>query len=308
MLQYVAGRILQLIPVLVLVSAIVFLVMYIIPGDPAQLALMGQSAISKEQIEQLREDLGLNDPVHIRYARFLAGAVRGDLGQSVRFRQPVTKVVMSQFPSTLRLAIVSMLIATVLGFVIGSIAALFRHSWIDNLLMFLSLLSVSTPIFWSGLMAIFVFAFRLRWLPSTGTGNWKGMIMPAFTLGLIGVGTVARLVRSSIIETMHEDYVRTARAKGLRERVVLLRHVLRNALIPTVTVLGLRFGAMLSGAVVTETVFSRPGIGRLVVSAVMWQDYTLAQGAILVTAVFYLLSNLLVDISYAWLDPRIQYD
>jgi ABC-type dipeptide/oligopeptide/nickel transport system permease component len=298
----------QLIPVIVLVSAIVFLVMYLLPGDPAQLALMGQSAISKEQIEQLRERMGLNDPVYIRYGRFLAGALRGDLGVSVRFRLPVTEVVLGQFPSTLQLALVSMVITIFLGFVIGVIAALWRHSWIDNLVRFLSLLGVSTPIFWSGLMAIFLFSFRLGWLPPTGTGGWKGLILPAFTLGLGGAGTLARLTRSGVIEVLAQDYVRTARAKGLGELAVLTRHVLKNAMIPIVTILGLRFGAMLSGAVVTETVFSRPGIGRLTVSAILWQDFSLAQGTILFTAVFYLLANVFVDASYAWLDPRIHYE
>lgn len=308
MLRYLARRLVQLIPVIILVSAIVFLIMYLLPGDPAQLALMGQSAISKDQIEKLREQMGLNDPVYVRYGRFLVGALQGDLGESVRFRLPVTRVVLEQFPSTLQLALVSMLITLVLGFTIGMVAALRRHSWIDNLVMFLSLFGVSTPIFWSGLMAIFLFSFRLGWLPSTGTGGWKGMILPAFTLGLGGAGTLARLTRSGVIEVLSQDYVRTARAKGLGDVAVLSRHVLKNALIPIVTILGLRFGGMLSGAVVTETVFSRPGIGRLTVSAILWQDFTLAQGTILFTAVFYLFVNVLVDVSYAWLDPRIHYE
>ena len=308
MLKYLVGRIVQLIPILILVSAIVFLVMYILPGDPAQLALMGQSAISREQVLELRERMGLNDPVYIRYGRFLAGALRGDLGVSARFRRPVTDVVLEQFPATLRLTIASMIITAVLGFAIGTAAAVWRHSWIDNLGMFLSLFGVSTPIFWSGLMAIFLFSFRLGWLPATGTGGWKGMILPAGTLGLIGAGTLARLTRSGFIEVMAEDYIRTARAKGLRERLVLSRHVLKNALIPIITILGLRFGAMLSGAVVTETVFSRPGIGRLTVSAILWQDFALAQGAILLTAVSYLGVNLIVDVAYAWVDPRIKYE
>lgn len=308
MAQYLARRLIQLVPVIILVSAIVFLIMYLLPGDPAQLALMGQSAISKEQIIKLREQMGLNDPIYVRYGRFLAGALRGDLGVSVRFRQPVAKVVFEQFPSTLRLALVSMVLTIVLGFMIGTAAAVWRHTWVDNLVMFLSLFGVSTPIFWSGLMAIFLFSFRLGWLPPTGTGGWKGMILPAFTLGFGGAGTLARLTRSGIIEVMSHDYVRTARAKGLGELAVLTRHVLKNALIPIVTILGLRFGGMLSGAVVTETVFSRPGIGRLTVSAILWQDFTLAQGAILFTAIFYLLANVLVDVSYAWLDPRIHYE
>ena len=308
MSKYVVSRLLQLIPILLIMSVIVFLVMYLLPGDPATLALLGHSALSLEQIEKLREQMGLNDPIHVQYGRFLAGAIRGDLGTSARFRRPVTEVILEQFPATLRLAIAGMSIAVVLGLAIGIIAAIWRHSWVDTLGMFVSLFGVSTPIFWSGLMSIFLFAFRLHWLPSTGTGGWKGMILPAFTLGLIGTGAIARMTRSGLVEVMSQDYIRTARAKGLKEWLVISRHAMRNALIPIVTILGLRFGQMLSGAVITETVFSRPGIGSLMVSAILWQDFKLAQGAILLAAVCYVLVNLMVDVSYAWLDPRIRYE
>jgi ABC-type dipeptide/oligopeptide/nickel transport system permease component len=219
----------------------------------------------------------------------------------------VADILLEQFPATLMLSIVGMSIALVLGLTIGIVAAIWRYSWVDTLSMFLALIGVSTPIFWSGLMAIFVFSFRLGWLPSTGTGGWKGMVLPAFTLGLVATGTIARLTRSGLIEVMSQDYVRTARAKGLGEWLVISRHAMKNAMIPIITVLGLQFGAMLGGAVITETVFSRPGIGRLVVSAVLWEDYALAQGAILLIAICFVLVNLMVDVSYAWLDPRIRY-
>jgi ABC-type dipeptide/oligopeptide/nickel transport system permease component len=286
----------------------VFLIMYLLPGDPAMLLLDGQSATSPEHIERLREEMGLNDPIFVQYGRFLAGAVTGDLGTSARFRRPVMDVVLEQFPSTLQLALAGMSIALILGMAIGTAAAIWRYSWIDNLGMFVALFGVSTPIFWFGLMAIFLFSFRLGWLPATGTGGWRGMILPALTVGLVGVGTVARLTRSGLIEVLSQDYVRTARAKGQKEFWVISRHAMKNALIPIVTIVGLQFGAMLSGAVVTETVFSRPGIGRLMVSAVLWKDFRLAQGAILVVAVSFVLVNLLVDLSYVWLDPRVRYD
>jgi peptide/nickel transport system permease protein/oligopeptide transport system permease protein len=288
-------------------SVMVFLIMYLLPGDPVMLMLEGQSITSMEQVEKIREEMGLNDPIYVQYGRFLAGAIRGDLGTSARFRRPVTEVILEQFPATLRLSIAGMSIALVVGLTIGVIAAIQRYSWVDTLVMFLSLFGVSTPIFWSGLISILLFAFRLGWLPSTGTGGWKGLILPAFTLGFAATGTIARLTRSGLIEVMSQDYIRTARAKGLRERWVIYRHAMKNAMIPIVTIAGLQFGGMLSGAVITETVFSRPGIGRLMVSAILWKDFKLAQGAILLTAVSFVLVNLLVDVSYTWLDPRIRY-
>ena len=308
MLKYLGKRFVQLVPVLLIMSVMVFLIMYLLPGDPATLALLGQSATSLEHIERLREQMGLNDPIYVQYGRYLANAIRGNLGTSARFRRPVTDVLLEQFPATLKLSIVGMSIALVLGLTIGVVAAIWRYSWVDTLGMFLALIGVSTPIFWSGLMAIFLFSFRLGWLPSTGTGGWKGMVLPAFTLGLVATGTIARLTRSGLLEVMSQDYVRTARAKGLGEWLVIYRHAMKNAMIPIVTVVGLQFGGMLSGAVITETVFSRPGIGRLMVSAILWEDYVLAQGAILLVAICFVLVNLVVDISYAWLDPRIRYE
>jgi len=308
MLKYLGSRLVQLVPVLFLMSVMVFLILYLLPGDPATLALIGHGATTMEHVEELREQMGLNDPIYVQYGRYLANAIRGDLGTSARFRRPVTEILMEQFPATLLLSVVGMSVALVFGLTIGIVAAIWRYSWLDTLGMFLALLGVSTPIFWSGLMAIFIFSFRLGWLPSTGTGGWKGMVLPAFTLGLVATGTIARLTRSGLIEVMSQDYVRTARAKGLGEWWVISRHAMKNAMIPIVTVLGLQFGAMLSGAVITETVFSRPGIGRLVVSAILWEDYALAQGAILLIAICFVLVNLMVDASYAWLDPRIRYE
>ena len=272
------------------------------------LQIAGSGISSKEAIEKLREQLGLNDPIHVQYGRFLAGVIQGDLGPSSRFRRPVTEVVLEHFPATLRLAITGMSMALVMGLTIGIASAIWQYSWLDTIGMFVALFGVSTPVFWSGLMAIFLFSFRLGWLPSTGTGGWRGMILPAFSAGLTGTGAIARMTRSGLIEVMSQDYIRTARAKGLKESLVMYRHAMKNAMIPIMTVLGLRFGAMLSGAVITETVFSRPGTGRLMVNAILWKDFKLAQGAILLTAVCYVLVNLIVDMSYAWLDPRIRYE
>jgi ABC-type dipeptide/oligopeptide/nickel transport system permease component len=201
-----------------------------------------------------------------------------------------------------------MVIAAVIGLTMGIVAAIWRGSWVDTLGMFAALFGVSAPIFWLGLMLIFLFAFRLGWLPSTGTGGWKGIVLPAFALGLASAGLIARMTRSCLLEVMSQDYIRTARAKGLREWLVVYRHAMKNAMIPIVTIVGLQFGTMLSGAVVTEQVFSRPGIGLLMVTAILEKDFRLAQGTILLTAVSYLLVNLMVDVSYAWLDPRIHYE
>ncbi|MGQ9583834.1 MAG: ABC transporter permease [Anaerolineae bacterium] len=308
MLKYIGRRLVELIPVLVIMSVMIFLIMYLLPGDPVMLMLEGKSITSMEQVQKIREEMGLNDPIYVQYARFLAGAIRGDFGTSARIRRPVTEILLEQFPATLQLSIAGMSIALVTGLTIGTIAAIRRYTWVDTIGMFVALLGVSTPIFWSGLMSIFLFAFRLGWLPSTGTGGWKGLVLPAFTLGFVATGTIARLTRSCLIEVMSQDYIRTARAKGLGERLVIYRHAMKNALIPVVTIVGLQFGGMLSGAVITETVFSRPGVGRLMVSAIMWKDFKLAQGAILLTAISFVFVNLLVDVSYAWLDPRIRYE
>ena len=307
MLGYIGRRLVQLFPIILVVSVIVFLIMYLLPGDPAMLMLGGKGITSKDNIERLREQMGLNDPIYVQYGRFLAGAIRGDLGRSNRFMRPVTEVILEQLPATLRLAIAGMSTALAMGLAIGTMAAIWRNSWIDNLGMLIALFGISVPTFLSGLMLILFFSIRLRLLPSIG-GGWRGMILPAFSLGLGLAGMVARLTRAGLIEVMSEDYITTARAKGLSEWTVILRHAMKNAMIPVVTMTGVQFGYMLSGAVITETVFSRGGIGRMLVQAILWKDFKLAQGVILFTAVCYLLVNLMVDVSYAFLDPRIRYE
>jgi peptide/nickel transport system permease protein len=308
MSRYIAGRLLQLVPVLLIISVIVFAIMRVLPGDPAQLMLAGAEggAVTPERLAELREQMGLNEPAYIQYLRFLGHALIGDFGNSIRFRSPVSELILDRFGSTLSLAIVGLLVAILIGLPLGMIAAVRQNSWIDALSMALAYIGASMPVYWLGLLLILGFSFNLGWFPPAG-GGLHGLVLPSLTLGLVSAGIISRLIRSSLIEVLEEDYIRTGRAKGLSERVLLWRHGLNNALIPVITMAGLQFGAMLAGAVVTETVFSRPGVGRLVVSAILWKDYPLVQGCVLFMAVAYLLVNLLVDIGYAWLDPRIRY-
>jgi peptide/nickel transport system permease protein len=288
---------------------IVFSTMHVLPGDPAELMLAGAEggAISAERLVELRTSMGLDDPLPVQYLRFVGNAVQGDLGTSIRFRSSVTALVLERFPYTLRLSLTGLAVALVLGITMGAAAAIWRGTWIDNVAMAFSFLGVSMPIFWLGLLLIFVFGMQLQWLPVSGTSDWRSLVLPGFTLGFVSAALISRLTRGSLIEVMQEDYVRTARSKGLGQWRVLTRHMAKNALIPVITVLGLQFGGMLAGAVVTEVVFSRPGLGRLIVNAILWKDYPLIQGAVLFTAVVYIGVNLLVDLAYGWLDPRIRY-
>lgn len=307
--RYVFNRLIQLLPVLWLISVIVFAVMHVLPGDPAELMLQGAEggATTPRRLAEIRQEMGLDDPLLVQYGRFLGNALLGDLGTSIRFRTPVVGLILERFWYTLELALSGLAIALLLGVPLGMIAAVRQNSWADAGAMSLAYVGASMPVYWLGLILILLFSFTLNWLPPAGADDWRSLVMPAFTLGFVSAGLISRLVRSSMIEVLNEDYIRTSRAKGLTERLVLWRHGLKNALIPVITMVGLQFGAMLAGAVVTETVFSRPGVGRLVVSAILSKDYPLVQGCILFLAVVYLLVNLLVDVAYAWLDPRIRY-
>ncbi len=307
--RYIARRIAQLVPVLFLVSLMIFSIMHALPGDPVQLMLAGaeSGAVTPERQEELRELMGLNDPLYVQYFRFIGGAVTGDLGSSVRLREPVLDLILERLGSTLALALGGIAVAVFIGMSTGVLAALKQGSWIDTASMVLAYIGVSLPLFWLGLLLILVFSFWLGWFPPAGATGFRSLVLPSVTLGLVSAGVISRLTRSSLVEVLVEDYIRTARSKGLPKRLVYLRHALRNALLPVLTIVGLQFGAMLSGTVVTETVFSRPGLGRLVVSAILWQDYPLVQGIVLFMATIYVVVNLLVDISYAWLDPRIRY-
>ncbi len=307
--RYLANRVAQLVPVLFLISLIVFSIMHALPGDPVQLMLAGaeSGSVTPERQDELRELMGLNDPLPVQYFRFVRGAVTGDLGTSVRFRSPVLDLILERFGSTLQLSLGGIFFAILIGMSTGIIAALKQGSWMDTLSMMVAYVGVSLPLFWLGLLLILVFSFRLGWFPPAGQEGLRSLVLPSVTLGLVSAGVISRLTRSSLVEVLVEDYVRTARSKGLPNRIVTLRHALRNAFLPVLTILGLQFGAMLAGTVVTETVFSRPGLGRLVVNAILWKDYPLVQGIVLFMATTYVVVNLVVDICYAWLDPRIRY-
>ncbi len=308
MIRYVARRLLELIPVLLLIAAIVFAVLHVLPGDPVSLMLAGAEGgvASPETIAQLRQQMGLDDPLLLQFWHFVSHAVQGDFGTSIRYRESVGALIADRFPSTFWLSMTGLLFALLLGIPAGMLAAVRPGGAIDAVTGAIANLGISMPAFWLGLLLILFFSFRLHWLPAAGGGGLRGLILPGLTLGLTAAGTISRLVRGSLLDVLREDFIRTARAKGLTERLTLWRHALRNAMIPVVTMLGLQFGAMLAGAVVTETVFSRPGLGRLIVLAILAKDYPLVQGGILFIATVYVLVNVLVDILYVWLDPRLR--
>lgn len=312
MLRYIQMRLLLAIPVLIGVSILSFSILHLVPGDPALIILnnMGSGAAgasSEQAYRNLREDLGLNDPFLVQYFHYASGAVRGDLGYSYTTSRPVGQTVLEVLPATLELTVCGLGIAIVMGMALGVAASMYRNTWIDTLTMFFSLIGLSMPSFWLAFILIDVFSFQLGFLPASGSEGVRPLILPALTLGLVAAGTVARLVRSTMLEVLQQEYIVTARAKGLQRRDVIVRHALRNALIPVVTVIGLQFGALVSGAVITETVFARRGIGRLAVDAILSRDYPMIQGTILVAACGYVFINLLIDLSYAWMDPRIKY-
>jgi peptide/nickel transport system permease protein len=308
-IRYIGQRLLVLVPVVWLVLTMVFAILHVLPGDPVQLMLAGAEAglTTPERIEQLRKTMGLDQPVYVQYGRFVLRAMRGDLGDSIRFQSPVNQLVFTAASQTVQLSVAGLAAALAVGLPLGVVAALKENTWMDTGAMLVALLGVSMPLFWLGQLLILTIGIRLQWLPAISGSQPQGMILPAFTLGFVAAGLISRLMRSSLSEALHSDYIRTALAKGVRRRAIVMRHAIKNALIPVVTVVGLQFGGMLSGAVVTETVFSRPGLGSLVVKGILWHDYPLIQGSVLFIAVSYVLVNLLVDLTYARLDPRIEY-
>lgn len=305
MYQYIVRRLLLTIPVVLGVSIIVFSIIRLLPGDPAR-ALAGVQA-TPEYIEQVRERYGLNEPLYIQYGRFILGAVTGDLGESVFSRRPVTTEISERFPRTLLLASISLVIATIVGVSAGIISATRRNSLFDNTSMFVALVGVAAPVFWLALMLQLLFSVQLRWFPATGMGSWRHLVLPSITLGMASAALMARITRSSMLDVLKQDFITTARAKGLAERIVVYKHALKNALIPVVTVLGLQFGILLGGAVLTETVFAWPGVGRLLVDAILRRDYPVVQGTVMLLAFLFVIINLVVDVIYAFLDPRIHY-
>lgn len=305
MYGYVIRRLLLAIPVLVGVSILVFAIIRFIPGDPAR-AIAGVHA-SPEYIEQVRRELLLDEGLHVQYYVYITNLLQGDMGRSTFTNRPVTVELMQRFPNTMVLAVTAMFIASIIGMSAGIVSATKRYSIFDNFSMLAALIGVAAPVFWLGVMFQLLFSVQLGWLPSGGIGTWKHLILPALTLGLATAALLARITRSSMLEVLGQDYITTARSKGLIERVVINKHAFKNALIPVVTVMGLQFGTLLGGAVLTETVFSWPGIGRLMVDSILARDYPVVQGAVLLLAVFFVMINLFVDIIYAFLDPRISY-
>ncbi len=302
--KYIIRRLFLAIPVLIGVSIIAFMILHLSPGDPAQL-LAGEDA-TQEDIQILRERFGLDQPLPVQYFRFIKGMATGDL-MSMKFNEPVLDIVGKRLKNTLLLSFFSIAIAVVVGVVAGVLSAVYRYSIIDYISSVAALLGVSMPVFWWGLILILFFSVTLRWLPSGGMGGWKTFILPAVVLGTASAGIIARMTRSSMMDVLRQDYITTARSKGLMHRIIIRRHALRNALIPTVTVVGLQFGYMLAGAVLTESVFAWPGVGRLLVTSILSRDYPVVQTTLVMVALTFVLVNLGVDILYAYLDPRIRY-
>ena len=334
MIRYIARRLLMLIPVLIGISIITFVMIRLIPGDPAR--IMAGERATEEQVQRVREMWGLDKPLHEQYIIYMKNLARGNLGRSLKRNEAVTQELRWALPTTIELAFAAMFVAILIGIPAGIIAAYKQNSWWDLLVMVGSMVGISMPVFWLGLLLIYVFALKLGWMPPSGrlsvgikitpitgmytvdaliTGNWRGfvdalkhLIMPAVAVGTIPMAVIARMTRSSLLEVLRQDYIRTARAKGLAEGAVIFRHALKNAFLPVVTIIGLQLGTLLVGAILTETIFALPGMGRLIVDRILSRDYPVVQGAVLVFAATFVFINLIVDISYAYLDPRIRYD
>ncbi|MDR7419501.1 MAG: ABC transporter permease [Armatimonadota bacterium] len=305
MVVYVARRLLHLVPVLLGISFLVFLLVHLVPGDPVRIML--QDVGSPEQVARVREQLGLDRPIYVQYVTFVVRAAQGDFGRSIHTRRPVAQEIRYRMPFTIRMAVAATLVAVALGIVLGAIAAMHHQSALDYGTMVIALAGVSLPSFWFGLVLILIFSLHLRWLPPTGADSALHLILPAITLGSGAAAIIARLTRSSMLEVLRQDYVRTARAKGVPERRMVYRHALKNAMIPVISIVGLQFASLLGGAVIVETVFGWPGIGRLAVDAIFNRDIPVIQAVVLVAAIIFVLVNLLVDLLYGWLDPRIRY-
>lgn len=304
--RYFLRRLIGIIPILLVVSILIFLFVHLIPGDPARL-VAGPDA-SQEDIELIREDLGLNEPIYKQYYDFVTGIFKLDLGTSMKTKRPVFEEISKRFMPTFWLTVFSMIWASILGLVIGVVSSTKRNKWQDHFGMFIAVSGISMPAFWLGLLLIQIFSVKLGWFPTGGLTSWGGYVLPAITLGTGVAAVIARFSRSSLMDVMKEDYIRTAHSKGLAKRKVLWGHSLKNALIPVVTMTGLQFGFLLGGSVVTETVFSFPGLGRLLIDSVEFRDYPVIQAGMLLFSLEFILINLIVDMLYGVLDPTIRYD
>ncbi|MDZ5474548.1 ABC transporter permease [Bacillus sp. 31A1R] len=304
MFLYILRRLFQTIPVMLGVTLAVFLMMHLIPGDPAQI-MAGENA-DEAQVQQMRENLGLNDPLHEQYIRYVVNAVQGDLGTSIRTKRDVaTEIFTDRFWITVQLATLGTALSVLIGLIAGIISATRKYTFADVSIMIVALFGLSMPNFWLGIMLIYFFSVNLGWVPVAGWGTWQHVILPVVTLGTGGAAIIARMTRSSMLEVINQDYIRTAYAKGVSDKLVIYKHALRNALIPVVTVVGLQFGGLLGGAIVTETVFAINGLGRLIIDSIKSHDFPMVQGTILVCAVLFVLVNFLVDITYRLINKRI---
>jgi ABC-type dipeptide/oligopeptide/nickel transport system permease component len=306
MLAYFTRRLLLTIPVLFGIATLVFALVHLVPGDPA-VAMLGEGA-SGEDIAALRTKLGLDDPLLVQYSHYLNGVVRGDLGTSFRLNTPVTRAILTTIPRTLQLAVASMLVASIFAVPLGMIAAISKGRWQDQSAMTFAVLGLSLPAFWVGPMLAWGFAVGLGWLPVSGYGRWSHLVLPSLTLGLSLAAILARMTRTSLLDELRELYILAARARGASRVRAVVKHAFRNSLIPIVTIVGLQFGAVLTGSIITETIFAWPGVGRLLITAINTRDYPLVQGCILWIALIYVGVNLLTDLMYGFLDPRIRYE
>jgi glutathione transport system permease protein len=305
MLKYLVGRLAGILPVLLVISVFVFGFVHLLPGDPAR--LVAGSDATQQDVELVRQDLGLDQPLWVQYGRFLGNAVQGEFGRSMKSKRPVSQEIGERFMPTFYLTVVAMVWATLAGLLIGVASATTRGRWQDHVGMVVAVSGIAFPSFWLGLLMIDLFSVKLGWLPTSGYGTWQHYVMPSLTLGLGVAAVMARFTRSAFIEIAREDYVRTARAKGVPARLVVWKHTLRNALIPIITMVGLQFGFLLGGSIVVETVFSWPGLGRLLVDSVNYRDYTVIQAEILLFSLEFIIINLLVDVLYAFANPEIRY-
>ena len=317
MTTYIVRRLIMALFVVIIVSLIVFFVMRLIPGDPL-IIFLGQSAgeVTAEQIENLRIEYGLDKPLMIQYFNWAYGILQGNLGTSIYYHENVGKLLLQRFPVTLHLSLLAFAFSSVIGILMGTLAAINRGKWLDTVVTFFSYIGVTIPVFWLGLLLMYAFGLKLGWLPIAGYTSplddfWystKQVIMPVTCLSITGLAGTTRQMRSSVLEVIRRDYIRTARSKGLEERVIIMRHVLKNSLIPVITVMGMSVGMVFGGAVLTETIFAIPGVGRLLVTSIFARDYIVIQSGTLVIAMLIILANLLVDMSYGWFDPRIRYN
>jgi peptide/nickel transport system permease protein len=318
MAAYIVRRLLIGVVILLLVTILVFLIMRLLPGDPLMLFISQRNlgTLTLEQLAELRHQYGLDQPLAVQYLTWLGGIFHGDLGQSIFYSQDVSYIIAQRMPVTIYLGIFSFLISTTLGVLFGVICALRRGTWIDNLVTVLANLGITVPTFWVGILLIYLFSLQLGWLPTSGFTSpfddfglsIRKIIMPVFCMSLFSIASLCRQTRSSMLEVVGQDYIRTAWAKGLREKLIITRHTIKNAMIPVITILGMQVGMIFGGAVLIETVFNIPGMGKLLTSSAFSHDYQIVQAGVLIIAAITVLSNLIVDISYGWFDPRIRYN